>query len=227
MTQTPLLGFQRGRAGLFVPSPGCLTGFQRQGMDQRKKSAAATVWDATTITGTIALDITRRQCSSGGGFENVKSTTTKTTGKFYFEAKNVLGGAGGGGIPGVGVVGVGLAGGTYLTNNGGVDFLPYGESRSAANVVIGTFAAWSSAGDVLSVAVDLGARLIWGRVNGGAWANGGDPVAGTGGATMGGLSASGPVAIAGMPSATCTFELNTGQVANAGGPTPAGFSMWG
>ncbi len=33
-----VLGFQRAKSGLYVPSPGGLPGFQRQGMDQRKKN---------------------------------------------------------------------------------------------------------------------------------------------------------------------------------------------
>lgn len=45
--QTPLLGFLRTRAGLFVPGPANLTGFTRQGMDTRKKG-----FDPTVVGGT-------------------------------------------------------------------------------------------------------------------------------------------------------------------------------
>ena len=56
-------GFQRSPKGLFVPSPGGLPGFQRQGLDQRKKS--------TDLAPAFGPGSVGPQWSGGGGKFNV------------------------------------------------------------------------------------------------------------------------------------------------------------
>jgi hypothetical protein len=85
------------------------------------------------------------------------------------------------------------------------------------------------AGDVIGIAVDLNARLIWFRRNGGNWyvdaaAN---PTTGTNGVTIAGVLAYAPVVTFGGSGtvANDAFTANFGQSAYTT-PAPSGFGNW-
>lgn len=87
-------------------------------------------------------------------------------------------------------------------------------------------------GDVLCLAIDLDNDKIWGRVNGGAWSDGGNPATNTSGRGIGSTN----VAVSGVGLTFSTFDkaastfdqatLNVGASAFAFS-APAGFSAWG
>lgn len=96
------------------------------------------------------------------------------------------------------------------------------------NINIGSVATWAS-GSILSVAVDMGAKLIWFRVGAGNWNNdvlaNQNPATGTGGRSLSTLSA-GPY----FP-AMCPGQINTQFTADFGATAfaesmPAGFLQW-
>jgi hypothetical protein len=93
---------------------------------------------------------------------------------------------------------------------------------------IGSIDAWSTVGDVVDVAVDLTAQLLWVRVNGANWnsnpAN--DPATGTGGISF-------SAAPSGVPYFSISWLLNNGLAVTGNfGATaytyaaPAGFANW-
>src|SRR5690606_15220250 len=102
------------------------------------------------------------------GFENVRSTTSKGSGKWYFEV--LFGGS-------LGNCGVGVANASAsLSNYLGNDANSYGWYNTGFNGPT-TF----TSGDVIGVAIDADSRTIWFSKNG---SFSGDPAAGTGGTAL-------------------------------------------
>src|SRR6478736_1940894 len=80
---------------------------------------------------------------------------------------------------------VGISDGSPIASYPGIDATSFGLFSNGAGSINNTFPSWGPAyttGDVVGMAVDFTAKLVWYRKNGGAW-NGtsGDPTAGTGG----------------------------------------------
>jgi hypothetical protein len=149
-------------------------------------------WDPATVTAVTLsggnLIATNTGTTSADQGAHVAAASGKTTGKYYYEVTLT---AYTGGAPNLGM-GIGTTSSTY-TN--------MGNSATTGNVVYKSGAIWAnggstsltlgarSVGDILGVAVDLGARKIWFRVApSGNW-NGQaigsqNPATGTGGATI-------------------------------------------
>jgi hypothetical protein len=87
-------------------------------------------------------------------------------------------------------------------------------------------AATAAQNDVLGVAIDMDAHLLWVRVNGGDWNNSGsaDPAAGTGGASI--LSGTLYPALSNNGNNSVAATINDGLAAFTRAP-PAGFSRFG
>lgn len=90
-------GFQQTKSGLYVPSPGGLVGPQRQGMDQRNKSAGPT---CTVLFGSGTVGGTYSQTASGfripfidasvsNAFAYLSTAIKPNTGTWYWEARPI------------------------------------------------------------------------------------------------------------------------------------------
>jgi hypothetical protein len=162
---------------------------------------------------------------SAGLNDNVRSVTSHSSGKWYFEvtigtaAVNV----------GIGVVnGSFTIGANYVgeTNNGISDF-----AISGVTLINGASASSNvdpaSVGDTICVAVDVDNATIWWRVNGGRWNLnvGNDPATNTGGVSISPLGAGAIYAAVDMRDAsnamTAKFSASFAQT------PPSGFSAWG
>ena len=198
---------------------------------------AVTTWDPVNKGAGIVLTGSNLICSdsSAGNFENVQTSTQKSSGKLYLEVTNVLTQSQAGGVPGIGFVIPSFNLNTFLTSGGGgYDVLTYGQARDDSNASVSvSYPVWNTAGDILQVAVDLGARKWWVKKVGGASWNDGvgspDPATGVNGLPMGANpgAAGVPVVLAGMPySNAIKFAINCGQSAFAGA-VPSGYGQWG
>lgn len=203
--------------GLSFPGPG-----------PRVASApTTTTWDPSDIDPGITLSPDKLTATSGAGFAYAlaKAIASHSTGKFYHETTFST-------FTSNNQVGIGLAAAT-VGNSGtplgaGADSVAYNFSTNFVinSSSLGNGAAWG-AGDVLGCAVDLGAKLLWVRVNAGLWNNSGTANPATG---VGGINISSLAAVAYFPAITL---VNTGDVAVANfGATayanaaPAGFVNW-
>src|SRR6516164_6589714 len=101
---------------------------------------------------------------------SVRNTNSHSTGKYYFESTFAN-------MPTSGSWGAGLANATYaLTGtsaNAAVLFMSTGNSPFIINSITQFNLGASVSGDVVCVAVDIGAALIWVRRNSGNWNNSG------------------------------------------------------
>lgn len=96
-----VLGFQRTKSGLYVPSPGGLPGFQRQGMDQRKKNTFSSrpLFGAGSPTPDYALlapgkfTVPVQDGSIANAYVLLSSPIKSGSGVWYWEAKALGGGA--------------------------------------------------------------------------------------------------------------------------------------
>lgn len=162
--------------------------------------------------------------SSGSGFQGVRATNSHSTGKFYFENLTPIN---------PGNNGVGLANANYVTTNGlwfntfdSVGYRPVDGSVMINGTVIGTGQTYGS-GDMVSVAVDLGAQLIWVRANAGNWNNSGtaNPATGVGGFSISSLNAGPFFPATNLHDSTDDSTANFGATAYAQS-VPAGFGNW-
>ena len=95
-----VLGFQRAKSGLYVPSPGGLPGFQRQGMDQRKESAGSictVLFGSGTVGGTYSRTAAGYRVpfingSVSNAFAYLSTAIKPNTGKWYWEARPITNG---------------------------------------------------------------------------------------------------------------------------------------
>jgi hypothetical protein len=167
--------------------------------------------------------------TSGSGSGNataVTSIASHSTGQYYAEF-TLTNSASGGGNDGVGLCNSSFVpdGGSFLGNNAN-SLAVYGDSSAfnCSGVIIPTY----TTGDIISMAVDLGAGLVWFRKNAGDWNTHptGDPATGVGGGVIG------TPPITGAIFAAVEGEAN-GDVwtANFGGSSyvhsvPSGYSNW-
>jgi len=111
----------------------------------------------------------------------------------------------------------------------GANALSFGLFSNGFGSIAGTFPDWKTpyaSGNVLGMAVDLTAKLIWWRINGGIW--NGDPTAnpatGVGGFSIAAYTGAVHYLIA-SGDLTCVSTVNFGATAFAAA-APAGFSPW-
>jgi SPRY domain len=166
-------------------------------------------------------------CNTTNNIGNVSRTTTShSTGKYYFEVTVVL--AVGSVTQGIGVINSTES----VTNNAlgfsGTNSIGYFTSNGAYylnSVHTGNFAS-ATTGDVVGVAVDLTNNNIWWRTNAGNWNNSGtaNPATNTGGQSISTLT--GPL-FAGIEADTVngSLSVNFGATSYAFTP-PTGFGNW-
>jgi hypothetical protein len=168
------------------------------------------------------LTATHSNNSSNSG---VRSTATKTSGKYYFEATVSLDASNSS-------VGIILSTGTYFNL---VTFAHDGVivTKGAGNIFANDTSSGKTlgaiaAGSVIGVAIDFGARLAWLRKNGGNW-NGdaaANPATGANGVAFPATVAFTPVVGFGAEAAgfdTATFNFGQSTFANS---APSGFGNW-
>lgn len=151
------------------------------GTDKAAASITPATFNGTTTNVTLSngnLTATHSNTSDGG----TRSASNKSTGKFYFE---ITIGASNGSLDGIGLI----ASTKTFSDMASLDALVYALNSSIGSTggifINGGYSTkhigLASAGDVISIAVDMGAGRAWFRRNGGDW-NGdpsADPVAST------------------------------------------------
>jgi hypothetical protein len=187
------------------------------------------VWDSgqkfqiNLTTTTIAND-TATNSVGPGNFGVVLGNTSHSTGKFYLEATAVSPSGG---------WGIGIANSSQTI---GATFMGNGVNNEGAiqNGTIvyntgspGNYAGGAlSNGDIVGMAIDVGAKLGWWRVGAGNWnANGAaDPATGANGYDISGVT--GDLFFFGMSQSNVTsVALNTGAASYAQ-TSPSGFGNW-
>ena len=180
----------------------------------------ATTIDTALSNGNLTATHTTTNANSGA-----RVLPVQTAGKFYFEIQLI---AGHGSFDGFGLMSSGITYNNFIlssTNSvavargGGITI-----NGGAALANIGAFAA----NDVLGIAVDLTAHLVWCRRNAGLWNNNGaaNPATATGGFTAPSAGMAPGVCFVGAGTA-----INDAYTANFGGTTyanaaPSGFGNW-
>lgn len=157
---------------------------------------------------------------NSGGNVGVRANHSATSGKKFFSAICTVEGAAtsigvgvcnasasmtaqvGGDING----GITLDGGQFLYNSG----VPFG------------LAIWA-VGNVQDIAVDITAKKIWTRTNGGAWSQGGDPSTGSIGGDISGITGA-LFPVVGLSIANDSFTLNFKGPFTY--PPPVGYGLW-
>lgn len=222
-------GFQRQKSGLFVPSPGGLPGFQRQGMDQRKK-ATVSGWNANDKGPDILLSADQFTASGAATLptnESVRSVVSRASGKVHFEF-NVIQSTGGA-LPLVGLANAAMTLAFYPGQDGnGIGVNTSGNYFQNGAGGTQDADAWTT-GALVAIEADLDAKKFWLSVNGGNWNNGlgaGNPATGTFGDGFAYMT--GPFFIAFAPGTALTqiYQLNVGQTPFLRAVTP-GYSAWG
>src|SRR6185437_4230 len=198
-----------------------------------------TTWNPSDKTSGITLSNTNHTASWTLKQNGVRSTSSKSTGKFYFEATFTNGGGGSGfSLPGLGFANAletftSGNGGSGVTSNSLGTYINGGGQAYINGSNVSTFASSYDVSPVTTfIAVDIGSKLLWISQSNksGVWNNSApaNPATGTGGINISSL-ASGPYFICcGCDSnitggATCT--LNAGDSAFVGS-IPSGFSAW-
>lgn len=181
-----------------------------------------TTWNANDISSQLTLSGGNLTATNSGGASDglVRATSSKSSGKWYFEITDNNNSSGLIGIAtasaslsaplGDDVAGWGLKGGGLSA-----------QLRNNASAVVSASPSYST-GDIVGVHVDLTGLLIYFRINGTNW-HSMDPAAGTGGQAI----ASGswfPAYSAGGVNENAT--LNVGTTAFNNSPA-SGFSAWG
>lgn len=194
-------------------------------------SVAAVTFDPAAKGTDIVLsggNLTATMGSGGSnGYEIVRSTTSHSTGKFYFEITLAA-------ITTQAQFGYGFANATELLNG---NFLgktlnsigALADGRVFLNNVNTTSVTPASSTNVVSIAIDFGGQLIWWRVNNSSWNNNGsaNPATGAGGVSFSTMNA-GPY-FAAVTASTSTASqagtINFGGTAYAES-VPSGFGNW-
>lgn len=192
--------------------------------------SAAVIWDPLTCSTIVTLSggnltAADNATSNGGCYSN----STATTGKFYYEAlvnanDQVLYSVIGVALRDVDTEhmyaaahGIGVAGGGEIILNG------------ANNTALGA----TTVGQTVCLAIDLGAKLFWARINGGNWnaSSTANPATGVGGIDISSVfngTVASPMMSASSSGAgvgSTSFTANFGATAYSF-TAPAGFSNW-
>lgn len=161
-----------------------------------------------------------------GSYESCRSTNAKSAGKLYFEVRCDVAGASNYGMIGVADSAMPTyAGGTSYPGGGATGWGYYEQTGDKYHLAAATpYGSAFVAGNIIGVAVDLGAGLIWFSLNG-AWQASGSPSAGTGAAFSGLTGSLFPaIGIYGISGSTFTARfISSSQTYSP----PTGFSAWG
>jgi hypothetical protein len=177
--------------------------------------------DVTLSSGNLSATNT----SASNVYETARSTTSHSSGKFYIEFTINVRAANNAVLLGFANASSGLN--NYISNdNNGVG--SYNSIIALNNGSIGGTAGFVQ-GDIVDMAVDIGASLVWYRTNSGSWNSGAgaDPATGIGGANFVAMAA-GPY----FAAVSMNGSGNNNQVtANFGGTAysftpPSGFGNW-
>jgi hypothetical protein len=159
---------------------------------------------------------------------NARSTTSKSSGKYYVEFTIVSGTGSFDTGAGVANSSASLTAGIGSPDTNSTASYKGSASIFVANATVGSLAVAPTVGDVIGLAIDLGNNAIWYRVNSGTWNNGAnDPATNTGGKSISGIA--GPFFVI-----VSTAKTGTGDgsiTANFGGSAyaftaPSGFGAW-
>lgn len=195
-------------------------------------SATPATWSSSDKGTGITLsngNLTATYTGAFGSHYSVRSTTSHNSGKFYLECLMGIGAAGGPTL-GVGDSGFNInnSPGFIGGSNYSVGYQSSGAVTRNDGTVVTTYATFV-AGDVVCLAVDIDARLIWWRVNGGNWNNSGaaNPATGAGGFDISTVLGALFVAFGGVSqfSGGDIGTINFGGSAYAQA-APAGFGNW-
>ena len=187
-------------------------------------SEAAVPWDAANQTGTWTLTAsnTTAEVASGTSIRSVLGTTSRASGKFYFEVVFDSGGTFGSGVRhDIGVT-------TAHPVSSGASGVGSGAGyRRSGDIFVGGASVATvtalSAGDVVGVAIDLDTGEIWFRRNG-TWTSG-DPATGASPAATISTGTYWPFASSESGAAMKVTLRST--AASFTGSIPSGFSSWG
>ena len=182
---------------------------------------SSATWNPADKASGIALSNGNLSATGNGSsvYKNVRATTFKGAGKWYFEWTKT------GGInAAIGVADASQSFDTQLSYSASASAgtWDYGEIRANA-VSIGA-PGWV-VGDVIGVSIDCNARLLWLARNGTSL-HGGNPATGTGGLDVSGLAGAvypmfGTHSVSGDGAGTVNFGTSAFAY-----PVPAGFSAW-
>jgi len=187
-----------------------------------------TTLDSGALGSGASLDVTKLILTgnSSGGSASSRSVASHASGKYYAEATYTA-------APGSFDLGFGVAnasealtGFAFLDNNGAGQYS--GDTRFLLNgSALFSWGVAPAQGDVIGIAVDIGAGKIWARINGGTWNNDGaaDPATGTNGANIAAITGS-LYALAwcgGSTTQSITVNFGATSYANA---APSGFGNW-
>jgi hypothetical protein len=180
-------------------------------MKGKKSMVATTVaWNPSDKDSGLTLSNSNRTAYSATSWQGVRSVTSHSSGKYYFEMTNPVGGSLQFGI----LNNVALAG-TYIgaytngyaqSSNGSV----YNNGSAAVS-----YASWAP-NSLIGCAADLTAGKIWFSYNG-IWQGGGSPSAGTNPACTG---------ISGTFFVAASCYGGSCVITNPSQPPPSGFSVW-
>lgn len=188
-------------------------------------------FNAATAGASLTVDSSRlvvTNSASSGTAQSILGDTGRTSGKYYFEI--TIGKASTGGEI-IGFVPAGTAGQAFTaTTAGAYGYRSDGQAISAGVAIAfpgGAAKSWSS-GDIVGVAIDLGAGEIWFRGPDGAWqgAPGADPVTGTNPAFTYAPNATSLMYPAVALGAGGSLTANFGQMVLKN-PPPGGFTIIG
>lgn len=184
--------------------------------------SAVVTWDPSNKGANITLSNGNLDADGATSFNTVRSTTGKSTGKWYGEL--LVNTYSGGGNLVVGVVNSAAGFTTYIGNSGG----GRGGQLNATSYVSGSGwtagSGWSGAAatNVIGIALDVTGGKVYIAVNG-TWQGSSDPVAGTN-AWATGLS--GTIYLATAPAGTgnrVTLRTTAAQFTQS---VPSGYSAW-
>jgi hypothetical protein len=193
------------------------------------KISAATTWNPADKGANITLSNGNLTIANSSTVAGVRGTTSKTTGKVYYEMSwtgsnfNFLTSSG---------CGVSLSTASLIsTNPPGVAYLRLSNGEIMNNgVASGTILGAVTSGQTICMAFDIAARRIWFRVNNGLWNNSGsaDPASNVGGLDV---SATFTAGASLYPHASASSGVTAGTVdfgaTSFAFSIPSGFVAWG
>lgn len=192
-----------------------------------------TTWDPAKQGTGVALtngNLTLERTSSGSTYSRSGTVDSKSTGKYYCEFKVDMYSTGNFGIGWMNASAdfTTSSGATYVGNAAdGVGWYPAQNAIYHNAALLGSMTYTLNVGDIVGLAWDAGAKLIWYRVNNGLWNNFGpsDPATGTSGFNPSGMTGA-------MVPAVCSYVIGDKVTANFGATAfaftpPSGFGILG
>jgi hypothetical protein len=195
--------------------------------DATKTSGVAATWNPADLTTPVVLSNGNLTVTTGGSATNggVRSTTSTTTGKVYFEytCTNLTGANTGAGIAtstaNLATMGGTVAGACLVYSGGAIYFNGVDQGKNVGAI---------GAGAVLSFAIDVPNSLLWARLGAGNWNGSGtaNPATGVGGISISSLFPSNAARAAlAVNGASINVTANFGASSFAQS-VPSGFTAW-